>query len=87
MLLAIIATLDDTCILYRSNQEVLALVQQLAQKANQQALPNPAFHALAAFCQSKNVSPGGSADLLAASFFLLSINSILPVNEGRTVYQ
>ncbi|OTO17048.1 triphosphoribosyl-dephospho-CoA synthase [Enterococcus sp. 3G6_DIV0642] len=87
MLLAIIATLDDTCILYRSNQEVLALVQQLAQKANQQALPNPAFHALAAFCQSENVSPGGSADLLAASFFLLSINSALPVNEGKTVYQ
>ncbi|MGX7309245.1 triphosphoribosyl-dephospho-CoA synthase [Enterococcus casseliflavus] len=43
MLLVIIATLDDTCILYRSNQEVLSLVQQLAQKANQQALPNPAF--------------------------------------------
>jgi len=87
MLLAIIATLDDTCILYRSNQEVLALVQQLAQKANQQALPNPAFQALAAFCQSENVSPGGSTDLLAASFFLLSINSILLVIEGRTVYQ
>jgi len=87
MLLAIIATLDDTCILYRSNQEVLALVQQLAKKANQQALPNPAFHALAAFCQSENVSPGVSADLLAASFFLLSINSVLPVNEGKTVYQ
>ncbi len=34
MLLAIIATLHDTCILYRSNQEVLALVQQLAQNAN-----------------------------------------------------
>nr|WP_255209318.1 triphosphoribosyl-dephospho-CoA synthase [Enterococcus casseliflavus] len=33
------------------------------------------------------MSPGGSADLLAASFFLLSINSVLPVNEGKTVYQ
>lgn len=71
MLLAIIATLDDTCFLYRSNQKVLALVQQLAQKANQQALPNPAFHALAAFCQSENVSPGGSGSVGCQFLFIV----------------
>lgn len=78
MLLAIIASLDDTCILYRSNQQVLTHVQMLAAKANSQSLPNADFEQLHMFCLTQNVSPGGSADLLAASFFLLSIASVLP---------
>jgi triphosphoribosyl-dephospho-CoA synthase len=76
MLLAIMATLDDTCILYRSNQQVLAHVQELAKQANHQALPNQTFNRLSDYCQEQNVSPGGSADLLAASFFLLSLEAL-----------
>ncbi|KAF1297810.1 triphosphoribosyl-dephospho-CoA synthase [Enterococcus sp. JM4C] len=70
MLLAIIGSLDDTCILYRSNQETLTHVHQLAKEANQTALPNQAFLALIAYCEEKQISPGGSADLLAASLYV-----------------
>jgi triphosphoribosyl-dephospho-CoA synthase len=76
MLLAIMATLDDTCILYRSDQQVLNHVQQLAKQANKQPIPNAAFEALNNYCQQQNVSPGGSADLLAASFFLISLENL-----------
>ncbi|MEG1504403.1 MAG: triphosphoribosyl-dephospho-CoA synthase [Enterococcus sp.] len=76
MLLAIIASLDDTCILYRSDQTVLAQVQSLARKANEQSLPNKSFEQLHTYCQTQAVSPGGSADLLAASFFLLSLEHL-----------
>jgi len=68
--------LDDTCILYRSDQTVLAQVQSLARKANEQSLPNKSFEQLHTYCQTQAVSPGGSADLLAASFFLLSLEHL-----------
>ncbi len=73
MLLAIIASLEDTCILYRSDKAVLSRVQQLAGLANQSKLPNQAFTELHMFCLTQQVSPGGSADLLAVSLFLLSL--------------
>lgn len=76
MLLAIIASLDDTCILYRSDPAVLSHVQGLATTANQQALPNHDFQSLNDYCQRMHISPGGSADFLAASLFLLSLESI-----------
>lgn len=77
MLLAIIASLDDTCILYRSDPAVLSHVQGLAATANQQALPNHDFQSLNDYCQRMHISLGGSADLLAASLFLLSLESIV----------
>ncbi|MGX7265029.1 triphosphoribosyl-dephospho-CoA synthase MdcB [Enterococcus crotali] len=73
MLLAIIASLDDTCILYRSDQASLEKIQALAKNANQEGLPNQAFLQLVDFCEERHVSPGGSADLLAASMFIQSL--------------
>ncbi|MGM0123087.1 triphosphoribosyl-dephospho-CoA synthase [Enterococcus sp. AZ194] len=73
MLLAIIGSLEDTCILYRSNPETLTKVQQLANEANQTRLPNQAFIQLIEYCEEKQISPGGSADLLAASLYVQEI--------------
>lgn len=77
MLLAIIGSLDDTCILYRSNQQVLNQVQLLACEANQSRLPNQAFTQLIDYCEEKQISPGGSADILAASLYAQSIEEIV----------
>jgi triphosphoribosyl-dephospho-CoA synthase len=70
MLLTIIGSLDDTCILYRSDEPTLKVVQTLAKKANQSVLPNKIFEQLSDFCTQQHVSPGGSADLLAVSIFV-----------------
>lgn len=75
MLLALIASLDDTCILFRSNAKILSQVKSLAAQANQAPLPNPAFSKLQHLCQKERISPGGSADLLAASLFLLAVEN------------
>lgn len=77
MLLAIIGSLDDTCILYRSNQQVLEHVQFLANEANQTQLPNQSFIKLIHYCEETHISPGGSADLLAASLYVQSIEEMM----------
>ncbi|WP_163653157.1 triphosphoribosyl-dephospho-CoA synthase [Listeria sp. PSOL-1] len=71
ILLKLIATLDDTCIIYRGSLADLRRIQQLAQfnlaenRLADQALENY-FH-------EKRLSPGGSADLFAASLFLIHL--------------
>ncbi|HAQ9518860.1 TPA: triphosphoribosyl-dephospho-CoA synthase, partial [Enterococcus faecium] len=39
-------------------------------------LPNRPFTALLHFCQENQISPGGSADLLSASLFMLKIEEL-----------
>jgi triphosphoribosyl-dephospho-CoA synthase len=77
MLLTIIGSLDDTCILYRSDEQTLKAVQALAKEANRTRLPNPAFNQLNAFCTRQHVSPGGSADLLAVTIFVQDLKDWL----------
>jgi triphosphoribosyl-dephospho-CoA synthase len=69
------AVVDDTCILHRSNGAVLAEVKRRAKYilANG-GLGLPAnwehYSSLDRFIMDNRVSPGGSADLLAATLFL-----------------
>ncbi len=74
-LMAIMAELDDTCLLHRGGQAALHAAQRGARRVL--ALggsADPAGHAalleLDAQLLARNASPGGSADLLAASLFL-----------------
>ncbi|MTD42000.1 triphosphoribosyl-dephospho-CoA synthase [Erwinia sp. CPCC 100877] len=77
MLLTIIGALDDTCILYRSDEQTLKDVQALANEANQTRLPNSAFNQLNDLCTQQHVSPGGSADLLAVTIFVQALKEWL----------
>lgn len=92
-LLAIMANLDDTCIIHRGGMETLLVVQQAAQKVldfgGVSSLAG--WEALQRLNQDlviRNASPGGSADLLAASLFLdrLSILSLHHKETGGGVY-
>ena len=77
-LLAILARADDTNLIHRSSRET-----QLSIRSRLQALlrdtPFPTREALEALDEEfirKNLSPGGSADLLAASFFLYMLKTL-----------
>jgi len=74
-LLAIIATLDDTCLLHRGGQVALETAQAGAREALQAGgAARPQGRAALARLDHRltelNVSPGGAADLLAATLFL-----------------
>ena len=77
-LLAIVAELDDTCVLSRGGVAALTALQAGAAKvlaaggAGTQA-GTQALLALEAEVLALNVSPGGAADLLAATLFLDSL--------------
>ena len=75
VLLALMATVDDTCILHRSGRPVLRAVQRRAGALLAAGGVGAAkgFESLAhldAYLTRHWVSPGGSADLLAATLFL-----------------
>jgi len=74
-LLAVMATLDDTCLLARGGRKSLAAVQQGARRVlavGGIATSNGrrAFDALERGMRRLHVSPGGAADLLAAALLL-----------------
>lgn len=72
-LLSLLANVDDTNIVYRSDLSTLRDFQgQATQILNdQQQVPtNPAYRDLCQFALAKHISPGGSADLFAACYFL-----------------
>ena len=75
MLLVLMSTIEDTCVLHRSDETTLFKMQKLAYDASKRLLPNPSFSELLRFCQKKQISPGGSADLLAAGIFLVEVKS------------
>ena len=70
--LSIAANNNDTNILYRSNPDVLENFQKLCKRAlvdfNLQS-----YSAVIDFCKKENISPGGSADLLAVTIFVHSV--------------
>jgi holo-ACP synthase/triphosphoribosyl-dephospho-CoA synthase len=67
--LAIAANSDDTNILFRSNPEVLSAFRNLSKTALEDFNPTN-YTAVIDFCQQENISPGGSADLLAVTIFV-----------------
>jgi triphosphoribosyl-dephospho-CoA synthase len=74
-LLSLMAELDDTCVLYRGGVEALSLVKAGAQAVldaggYSSANGRQRLHALDRELVARHVSPGGSADLLAATIFL-----------------
>ncbi|MGN6232790.1 MAG: triphosphoribosyl-dephospho-CoA synthase [Trinickia sp.] len=74
-LLAIMATLDDTCLLHRGGPPALAAAQQGARRVlslGGSSTPSgrAAFDRLEARLLALNASPGGAADLLAATLFI-----------------
>ena len=77
-LLAIVASLDDTCVLSRGGVNALLAVQAgasqvLAAGGAGTRTGTQALLALEATMLALNVSPGGAADLLAATLFLDSL--------------
>ena len=58
------------------DKEYFSTSDGIVEQANKQPIPSAAFEALNNYCQQQNVSPGGSANLLAASFFLLSLENL-----------
>lgn len=74
-LLAVIAELDDTCVLSRGGAAALTAVQEGAAKVLAVGGAGSAkgkleLETLEAMLIATNVSPGGAADLLAAALFL-----------------
>jgi triphosphoribosyl-dephospho-CoA synthase len=74
-LLNIMARLEDTCVLYRGGAEGLAIVQEGASDALLAGGPGSVAGELAMLRLDqelliRNISPGGAADLLAATLFL-----------------
>ena len=74
-LLAMMARLDDTCVLYRGGIEALSVVKSgakavLAAGGYGQASGRRRLYQLDRELIARHISPGGSADLLAATIFL-----------------
>lgn len=79
-LLAIIAHLDDTCVLSRGGQRALGSMQAgalrvLAEGGAASRSGRAAMQKLEGDLLARQVSPGGAADLLAATLFLDRLNS------------
>jgi triphosphoribosyl-dephospho-CoA synthase len=77
-LIAMMARLDDTCVLYRGGIEALSVVKSgakavLAAGGYGQASGRRRLHQLDRELIARHISPGGSADLLAATIFLAAL--------------
>jgi triphosphoribosyl-dephospho-CoA synthase len=86
-LIALIANLDDTCLLYRGGVAALNAAKSGAQaiiaRGGVSTIPGRlALEELDATIRRLRVSPGGSADLLAAALFLDRIETFDPWEEN-----
>jgi holo-ACP synthase / triphosphoribosyl-dephospho-CoA synthase len=72
--LAIASQNSDTNILHRSSSKVLQEFKFLAYRAYLSE-STAEYQELIEFCQKENISPGGTADLLAISVFIYLINN------------
>ncbi|RXQ93883.1 hypothetical protein EO244_09905 [Ancylomarina salipaludis] len=83
-LLAIISQNDDSNILYRKGEEVLEELKNRAivcvDKYGKSDF-DADYASLIEFCKDKKISPGGSADLLAVSYFMYGVNRQLVWND------
>lgn len=75
-LLSLMANSDDSNILFRKGLTVLEQFRALsgeALKKSGDGGQKEGYDLLAEFCKEKNISPGGSADLLAVTLFLFYV--------------
>ncbi len=91
-LLAIMATLDDTCVLARGGADALRIVQSGAAKVRAEGgLATPqgrrAFRSLEQDMLARHVSPGGAADLLAAALFLDRLPASANASDIESAHQ
>lgn len=82
-LLALIATVDDTCLLHRGGLAGLTAVQHaaritLAASALRTADGRKHYTRLDHLCHARRLSPGGSADLLSVTLFLDALDTRTP---------
>ncbi|MFD2682440.1 triphosphoribosyl-dephospho-CoA synthase [Bacillus seohaeanensis] len=85
-LLSLIAHLDDTCILHRGGSKALSYAKK--QTTTFLEFGNlDCLHVLNEDFSRRNISPGGSADLLAATLFLDRTQAERPVDEVRNDYE
>lgn len=87
-LLALMARLDDTCLLYRGGQDALDTAKEganaiLSVGGTSTAAGMNLFSHLENALLQRRASPGGSADLLAATLFLAALPERKPPTEGR----
>ncbi|WP_066741132.1 triphosphoribosyl-dephospho-CoA synthase [Cupriavidus sp. D384] len=87
-LLAIMARLDDTCVLARAGRAGLADVQAGAEAVLDAGgigtlAGRRRLHELEATMQARHASPGGSADLLAATLFLDRLGGLPAAPSGE----
>lgn len=75
VLLSLIANLDDTCILHRGGMTGLLFAKKSAMNIAKSKQMNEITTINDDFIE-RNISPGGSADLLAATIFLDSIHNM-----------
>lgn len=80
-LLNLISHVRDTNVLHRAGEEGLAWLQSRAGETLS-AFSIPALESLDRECIAKNISPGGSADLLAIAFFLDAVCQQKNVGDG-----
>lgn len=69
-LLALMAQVRDTNVLYRAGEDGLALMQQGARDLLARDVPPEDLLVFSQAVTARGISPGGSADLLAVAFFL-----------------
>jgi triphosphoribosyl-dephospho-CoA synthase len=92
-LLAIMSSLEDTCVLYRGGDEGLQTVKQGAREVLASGGPgcnagDDALRRLDRKLFARNISPGGSADLLAATLFLDAIErGLYDVQEDSSLLE
>jgi len=70
--LSIAVNNNDTNILYRSSPDVLEGFKKLCKNALDN-FNDQRYSAVIDFCKNENISPGGSADLLAVTIFVRSV--------------
>jgi holo-ACP synthase/triphosphoribosyl-dephospho-CoA synthase len=76
VLITIMSVNNDTNILHRSNTDALDELKAIATqviRSTEEITNNGLYNELLNYCKTKNISPGGSADLLAITIFIYQL--------------
>lgn len=81
VLLTILAEVDDTCVMHRGGPAAMKSLREGARAILAEGGPGspagrPLYRDLCRYCLDAGVSPGGAADLTAATLFLVSLENV-----------